>query len=298
MPTEVLFRRATAGDLRDCHDVMWRSVTEFGVRNGTALQGTADDWWAGMAGLHGFLAANAAEWWVAEEGGDVVGFARSIEREGLFELTEFFVLPGRQAAGLGRQLLDRSFPLGRGDVRSIIATTDVRALRRYYAAGCVPRFPMLTFTGTPTSGLPDGDLTPQPIDAERDLEAVRLVDRFVLEHARGDAELRWLLEGREGFLYLRNGEPAGFAFVGEGGTGPIAALDPGDLPDILLHVEGRAAARGFGSIELQVPGPNEVAARHLLARGFRVDPWINLLMSNREFGRFDRVLPFGPPLFL
>ena len=63
MPTEVLFRRATAGDLRDCHDVMWRSVTEFGVRNGTALQGTADDWWAGMASLHGFLAANAAEWW-------------------------------------------------------------------------------------------------------------------------------------------------------------------------------------------------------------------------------------------
>jgi hypothetical protein len=88
------------------------------------------------------------------------------------------------------------------------------------------------------------------------------------------------------------------AFVGKGGTGPIAAVEPEDLPEILLHVEGRAVALGIERIEFQVPGPNEVAARHLLARGFRIDPWINILMSNREFGRFDRVLPFGPPLFL
>jgi len=29
-----------------------------------------------------------------------------------------------------------------------------------------------------------------------------------------------------------------------------------------------------------------------------LDPWINFLMSDRPFGRFDRLVPFSPPLFL
>jgi hypothetical protein len=81
-------------------------------------------------------------------------------------------------------------------------------------------------------------------------------------------------------------------------VGPIAALEPSDLPDILLHVEDHAASLGMQQIEFQLPAPNEVGARHLLSRGFRIDPWVNLLMSDRPFGRFDRVLGFGPPVFL
>jgi hypothetical protein len=38
--------------------------------------------------------------------------------------------------------------------------------------------------------------------------------------------------------------------------------------------------------------------RHLMGRGYRLDPWINFLMSDRPFGRFDRLVPFSPPLFL
>ena len=86
--------------------------------------------------------------------------------------------------------------------------------------------------------------------------------------------------------------------MGKGGCGPIASLDPADLPDILLHVEGRARDLGLERLDLQVPAPNEVATRHLVSRGFRFDPWVNVLMSDRPFGRFDRFLSFGPPVFL
>ena len=86
--------------------------------------------------------------------------------------------------------------------------------------------------------------------------------------------------------------------MGNGGVGPIAVLDSGDFPSILLHVEGRAFASDIKQLEFQVPAPNEVATRHLLSRGFRLDPWVNVLMSNRPFGRFDRLVSFGPPLFL
>jgi len=78
----------------------------------------------------------------------------------------------------------------------------------------------------------------------------------------------------------------------------MAALDPSDLPAILVHVEGVAHSIGLERLELQVPGPNDVTVRHLLARGFRIDRWINLLMSDRPFGQFDRFTPFSPPLFL
>jgi hypothetical protein len=77
-----------------------------------------------------------------------------------------------------------------------------------------------------------------------------------------------------------------------------SVLDTGDLPAILLRAEGRAFAADIERIEFQVPAPNEVGTRHLLSRGFRLDPWVNLLMSNRPFGQFDRLISFGPPVFL
>jgi GNAT superfamily N-acetyltransferase len=293
-------RRATAEDAEACHEVMWTSVTDLGTRRGTPLVGTAAEWWASGQSLQRFLADRAAEWWVAEQDSRIVGFGRSIEREGLFELTEFFVLPVTQSKGVGRALLEHAFPNRRGQIRSIIATTDERALSRYYAAGTTPRFPILTLAGSPQSGGGKRALTPRPlgIDLAPELRAVREIELTTLESARGEAEIAWLLGDREGYLYTRSDQPVGFAFVGKSGTGPIAALNPSDLPDILLHVEDRAASLSLQRIEFQLPGPNEVAARHLLSRGFRIDPWVNLLMSDRAFGQFDRVMGFGPPLFL
>src|SRR6185437_5072243 len=101
-------------------------------------------------------------------------------------------------------------------------------------------------------------------------------------------------EHREGFLYRRSGVVLGYAFVGPDGAGPIAALEVEDMTPLLLHVEARAAALGVARLNLQVPGPNAVAVRHLLARGFQIDPWINLLMSDRPFGLFVRFLAFSP----
>jgi len=296
-------RRARPDDAMACHELMWASVTDLGQRQGSPLSGTADDWWRSSEALNRELARMAAEWWVAEEAGSdrLAGFARSIERDGLLELTELFVRPGQQSRGVGRALLERAFPAGRGTVRSIIATTDVRAQARYYAAGTVARFPLYTLAGVPSGrSVPAGDLAVEPIAIADHLaiEAQREVERAVLGHRRSEAELRWLLGQRRGHLYRRAGAAVGFSFVGPDGAGPAATLDPADLPTVLAHVEGVAHAIGLEHLELQVPGPNAVAIRHLMGRGLRFDSWINLLMSDRPFGRFDRFIPFSPPLFL
>jgi GNAT superfamily N-acetyltransferase len=294
-------RRGTAADIEPCHTLLWETVTDLGRRQATPLEGTAEEWWQTSEPFQRFLADHAAEWWVAEapESGQLIGYARSIERGGLFELTEFFVQPGSQSQGLGRALLERAFPLGRGEVRSIIATGSPSALGRYYRADTVARFPILSLARVPEAVDPGARLTPQALPRGADSVAtIALIERSVLEFERTGAEAMLLLEHREAYGYLRGDEVAGYAFVGAGGAGPIAALDPDDLPDILLHVEARAAALGVERLELEVPSPNAVAVRHLLARGFRIDPWINYLMSSRPFGQFDRFIGFSPPLFL
>ena len=63
-------------------------------------------------------------------------------------------------------------------------------------------------------------------------------------------------------------------------------------------MEGRAVAIGLDEVGFEVPAPNVVAIRHLLGRGFRLDPFMTYLMANRPFGHFDRYLGFTPPFVL
>ncbi|MDQ2854457.1 MAG: hypothetical protein M3R32_06310 [Chloroflexota bacterium] len=43
---------------------------------------------------------------------------------------------------------------------------------------------------------------------------------------------------------------------------------------------------------------NEIAMRHLLGQGYRMDTFLTLLLSSRPFGQFDRFIGFGPPIVL
>jgi GNAT superfamily N-acetyltransferase len=296
-------RPGTLQDTRAAFDVFVPTVRDLSIRQGAPWEANPEEMWPRMEPIMTMLAELAAEWWVAEDddSGEMIGYARSVERGGLFELSEFFVLPSRQAAGLGAELLRRTFPLGRGEVRAIIATTDLRAQVRYYRAGTAARFPIFSLIGTPGAAL-DGVAADQGVEAQRateaDIPALAELERAALGFDRGD-EFRWLLEHREGYVYRRDGEMVGSAFLGErGGVGPVSAADPSHTPGILDHLERRAVEREMAEMSLDVPGPNEVAIRHLLDRRFRLDPFMTFLMSSRPFGQFDRFIGFAPPFVL
>ncbi len=124
------------------------------------------------------------------------------------------------------------------------------------------------------------------------------IERAVLDFPRGTDELRWLAETRPGYVFARAARRSGSRSSPRAGAGPIAALDDADIPAMLGHVESLAATAGSDPLELETPAINVAAIRHLLARGFHIDPWMNLLMSNRPFGKFDRFIGFSPPIFL
>ncbi|HSK94063.1 MAG TPA: GNAT family N-acetyltransferase [Candidatus Angelobacter sp.] len=298
---ELRLRPATADDSEPCYRLFWESITDLAARNGTPWEGTADERWPVFTDLYALLVEIAAEWWVAEGGdGELVGYARSVAREAgsFLELSEFFVRPGSQASGVGRALLDRAFPVGRGSVRAIIATGDVRAQSRYHRAGTSIQFPILGMTGTARADAADDlALDAEPVQ-EGHLPEIADLERSIVGFARGDHELRWLVERREGWRYRRDASTVGYAFVGRGGVGPIAAVEPELMPAVLAHVEARAAAIGREEIGFEVPAPAVPAIRHLLDRGYRFDPFVTYLMANRAFGRFDRFLGFTPPFVL
>jgi GNAT superfamily N-acetyltransferase len=287
-------RRATAVDSRRAFDIFLPSVQDLARRQNNPWDVEPEAQWARMQYLFDYLAEHPAEWWIAEEegSGKAIGYARS------FELAEFFVHPGSQSAGVGAALLARAFPPDRGEVRVIIATTDVRAQARYYRAGTVARFPIVAMLGKPRVIDPDPMLEAVPVTSDApEIEEVRRIESAVLEFDRGD-ELRWLAGQREAYLYRRGGKSIGFAFVGRNGSGPIAALEPSDQPAILAHVEARAAALELDELSFEVPMVNAEAIRYLLDRRFRMDPFYTFLMSSRPFGRFDQYIGFSPPFVL
>jgi GNAT superfamily N-acetyltransferase len=296
----IVFRRGTADDARDCHRLLFEAVTDFERQHGTPLEGTEEAWWAGQEPFQRYLAAGAAEWWVAQDGdsGPLLGYGRSIDNGGLFELTEFFVKPGHQAKGIGRQLIERAFPDRPGATRCIIATRDVRALARYYATGLAIRFPIFEISGPTRPAAPPADLEVRRVDGEADVATVRELELTLRGFERSVPQLRTLLEVREAYLYHRGAAAIGFSFVSPGGIGPIGAVEPIDQPAILGHIEGRLHALGVTEMELGVAGLNGHAIRHLLGRGYRFDPFMSFLLSDRPFGQFDRFIGFYPPLFL
>lgn len=294
---EIEIRRATPADARASFDVCMASMADEFKRANLEWKMEPDAVWTGLRPLYNYLAEHCAEWWVAESAPDrkVIGYARSLERGDLFELTELFILPGQQSAGLGRALIERAFPEGRGRTRVILATLDERALARYYRSGTVARFPLAMLKGTtrPTE-MNELEVTAATLADVAELEAI---EREVVGYSRGH-EYACLFEEREAFLYRRGGRVVGFGFLGEAGQGPVAALDPALQRSILLHLEGRAHARGIKKVYFVVPMINDVAMNHLLSRGYKIQSPLNLFMSNEPFGKFDRFISYGPPIIL
>ena len=297
----ITYREGTIEDSFAVCQVFFKAISDYGERmNVMAITGGNDpevlkSLWQRRQSMFEFLARTASQFWVAEEDGEIVAYARSIEHDGLQELTEFFVLPRRQSGGLGRELLTRAFPDAGSRFRTIIATLDERALSRYLKAGVYGRFPIKYFFRTAETVDVKTDLTFEPMQLPKHLEGIESIDKNIVDHSRGPVH-EWLARTREGFIYKRLGKLVGYGYLGPS-TGPFALLDDNDFPAVLAHAESRMAEKG-GEFGVEVPLINKKAIQYLMDRKFQIDAFTALFMSNKPFGRFENYLCFSPIFFM
>jgi GNAT superfamily N-acetyltransferase len=298
----VTFRPGSPEDSYAAFEIFEHSLADLNLRLGKidAARATTSealaDMWSQRRSLFGHLADSADEFWLAEREDRLVGYSRSVYHDGLQELTELFILPGEQSAGAGRELLSRALPEKRARHRTIIASPDVRALALYLKSGLSVRFPLYYFWRRPEAVNLEGDLRFEPISTSTgNLALLGEIDRQILEHRR-ERDHHWLIDGRQGYLYYRDGHPVGYGYIGTA-SGPFALLEESDYPAVLAHAETLSASMGrhFG---LEVPMVNETAVKYLLQRGFHMDTFVAQFLSDAPFGQFDKYIVTSPPFIM
>ena len=296
-------RPAPAADSRACFDVFRRSLGDLLMRLGYWKAGDLPPsdsvaLWPAYEGLFAHLAATHEQWWVAESASDaaVLGYARSVQRGGVLELTEFFVDPGARVAGLGRALLERAFPLGLGEHRTIIATIDAPAVGLYLRFGVSHQS-----TGVDVTGVPRAVALPAGYDvAAAALEEVLALEAQLLGHGRA-SDVGFMLGDRPGAILRHDGRAVAYVFEANehGFCGPVGALEPEHMPAALAHLEAAAHAAGLQSLSITLPLSARSAVEWLVGRrGFRIDPFYCLFLADGPWAKLDRYLPFNPCLIL
>ncbi len=211
--------------------------------------------------------------WVAEETPRfarprIVGYARSIIRDRVLCITEFFVLPDHHQRGLGQSLLEHCLADAEHigiEARMVLASQHTGANSLYIRQlGCAPRLPMFLLAGSPNqlqlpreqqgtvfdlhftepvrSGNPNL-LFAEPIQLNAEIRAtLQELDHTIVGFSRLPEHEFWCREVERGEgvarLFRRGsetGEIVGYAYTGVAFQGPLLAQSPEDLPRILHH---------------------------------------------------------------
>lgn len=272
-----LIRRAEEPDLAQAHRV-WYENEFHGVTSPSTAAGIPSD-------LRHILRTGTMV--VAEQDGEVMAFAAAIRRGTVAFLTDLFVLPDRQSAGLGRALLETVLS---PDQRSqcTLSSTDSRALGLYIRHGLRPRWPHfnLRWGRSPTSSSAEADV--EVIQTEAEDPGVARWDEWIGGRSRPADHAYWAREQRAAPLWFRrHGTVVGYGYARFGaGTlqdptacrlGPIGGATPEDAAACVLAAVNWVQERA-DIVLIDVPGPH-LGLAPLLAARFQITYVENFLST-------------------
>jgi GNAT superfamily N-acetyltransferase len=200
---------------------------------------------------------------VADDGGELLGYAAAWQRGEDWFLSSLFVAPAAQGRRVGTALLDAVWgeaPRRRTITDSIQPVSNALYGRR----GLVPATPVLRFTGRPRA------LAAAVDPADADLAAV---DAAAYGFDRGVDHDYWSRHAR------RTTWPGAYSYAFPGGDlGPIGGID-GPSAAAALAAE---LARADGEVRLRVPGSSRALVEVALAAGLRLDAVPGLLLLSQD----------------
>jgi GNAT superfamily N-acetyltransferase len=227
-----------------------------------------------------------------------VAFSAAIVRDGVWFLSQLWVLPERQGRGIGASLLDETLAWGRSaSAFSVIASPHPGAQTLYLRRSMFPLWMQIDMT---VDAVDAGEM-PEGAEAlsEEDRKWLEQIDREVRGVARPVDHDFWQ-RSASGVALRRAGRTEGYVYAWPPGgwgsrpmskIGPGAVRDPRDMPSLL------AAARHLvdGPVTVAVPSTNWSALNELIRLGFRPSG-TNTFMASRPLPDGSRYLSSGGSL--
>jgi len=241
--------------------------------------------------------------WVAEEDGQILGFAWSWVCGDMWFLAQLFVSPDHQGRSVGNDLLKRTLEHARisGASNRVLITFSFNTVSQalYIRHGMLPRFPIYSVSASREHLLgrlqgPQFDSTPIEEEASTLHRLAQLDDR-VLGVSR-EKHHRYLINDSRtrGFNLYDGSEWVGYAYVDAGGhIGPLAVMESRAVAPALRTAMCMAAESGSSRVSAFLPGASEAALNTAMEHGMRIK-FPMLLMSSREFGNWAQYLPRNP----
>jgi GNAT superfamily N-acetyltransferase len=240
--------------------------------------------------------------WLAEEDGEIVGFALSWVCGRLWFLAELFVAPDQQGLGVGNELLARTMlhanEAGATEKSLITFAFNVVSQGLYVRHGLFPRLPIHLCSAERESLIrhpQDPSLHATPIRmTDVDVEMLRQIDIATLGVSR-EKHHRYLLGDprMQGVFLEDGGERVGYAYVAATGhIGPLAVMHADSMPGAFRAALAMAVAGHARQISVFVPGTSDALAI-AAAQGMRfVLPMV--LMSTHDSSGWKCYLPRNP----
>jgi ribosomal protein S18 acetylase RimI-like enzyme len=237
--------------------------------------------------------------WVAEEAGQVVGFAFSWICGSFWFLSELFISPTHQGRGIGNELMRRTLQhaaKAKCMNRALITFTfNTVSQALYIRHGLVPRLPMYFMKATreKTPALRRVELDAVPLEASH-LRALVDIDGQSLGIPR-EKHHKFLIndKGTRGFLLCAAGDRVGYAYISsDGHIGPLAVTRPDYAGPAFRAAMTFALESGSPQLTAFLPGTSD-ALRVAIEHGMRVT-FPMVLMSTHEFGNWNQYLARNP----
>ncbi len=295
----IVYRPARADELQHAQELIVLSINDLSERHGFGAMASVRPATFQLFSLND----DPGGLWIAEREGEIVGFAFSWVCGDLWFLAELFIAPRIQGHGVRGELLKRTLrhaDQAGAKTRALITFTfNTVSQGLYVRHGLFPRLPVYVFSAGRDELRRKGLRAPMKYRraeaSPSDLGALAAIDISALGVSR-EKHHRYLLHdpAMTGFLLDEGDDCVGYAYVASTGhVGPLALKRRYAMAEAFDTALGIAAEGQSEEVSAFLPGCSEAALQVAAKHRMRITlPMV--LVSNREFGGWQRYLPRNP----
>ena len=302
---ELTYRQGKVADLRETF-VLGERVFHHTLGEPPSEAAIEDEWQLSRE-LVEFVVAQEGCFWICEEGGEAVGFARMCRFGEMEELTQLAVAPSHQGRGIARELLTRCWPdapspdLG----RVVVAPGAPSDLTVYLDFSVMPvaghwhlRAPAEEYTEHRSQEIDAAEPPVVALGADHAVNEWKLLEPPAIGHRRPLLH-EFFGRTRTCLATLDGDRASALCWIGpRGEIGPAVGGTPEDLVPVVLQALDRVArAKEPDALRIYCSTDSWWLLRRLRNLGFRVR-WPSQVMCSIPLPGLDRYLPTRPAQLL